>query len=371
MLKKIFYFLVAGFFGIAIWFINYQSDIHHYTSNMAKEAILEERYTDVVRIFGGLFDKRSLIKENNEKVILQIYPGTEQTQLIYYDNDEQKSYVNFERSYYFYLFNIGYNLETYVLEDKKVNYSSIRFYSNSNTYDYFFINNSEINKESYVSKPSSYEEAVFNSIRDFVSSYNNLNFVNVNFTETMINYIETKIGEINKIAIVDAKNTIVEEYVVSLDFNDQLFVDAGEMIDKYSYTLIEYEKINDKEAQSKLVDDFNIFYEDWFSSFKENMNNNYEFRFDNNVLSPKSLYFKSAWALVIYLVIVVLFYLILFHRRGLNNFARRIAKKELLKEQKPLKPHNIQDDFIDVDNPKIPENENEQENLIQGDKNEN
>lgn len=87
------------------------------------------------------------------------------------------------------------------------------------------------------------------------------------------------------------------------------------------------------------------------------------------MLSLTSLYFKSAWALVIYLVIVVLFYLILFHRRGLNNFARRIAKKEPLNEQKPLKPHNIQDDFIDVDNPKILEKENEQENLIQGDKN--
>ena len=87
MFKKIIYVVVAVFFGIAIFYINYATDQSAYKVDLIKNAIENEEYEIVPRLFGGLFDSESIIADSSDKFELKIYPGTER-QVVEYEDDK-------------------------------------------------------------------------------------------------------------------------------------------------------------------------------------------------------------------------------------------------------------------------------------------
>lgn len=351
MVKRIFFFVIAIFFAIAIYYLNYQSDKYEYTLELATNAIEEERYSDVVRVFSGLFDNRSLITEEDEDVILKVYPGTEQTQVLYYSGSNQQRYVNYEKSYYFYLFNLDFNYNTYSVNEVDNNKSGIKFISEDNEYDYYLINNEKINSNTYSEKPTTPALALLKGERNLFSTLEKANFININFSEKMLTEIVSKIGEINKVGIMDAEGNLVCCYDIKLNFTNDFFVDNEQMINKYSETLIKYQNTSDKSKKEQVTNEFSKYYEEWYEEFMATNNPNYSFGYDSKTLAPFKLYFKSIWSMIIYFIIVSLLYVIIFHRKQLVNLARKLAGKPVEK-LKPIGEYKIEDDKIDVDNPK-------------------
>ena len=358
MFKKICFFIIAGFFLIAIYYLNYQTDQYNHTLSILTEAIENKEYVNAAKVFGGFFDGKSIIEDDSDKLDLIIYPGTTQVEVAYYVDGEKTDYTDYEKSYQFYLFQNDFSLNSYTYgDDKQANYSGIRFLAqDGKSFMYYFVLNDLVNSEHYVEKPKKMIETLLNDNRDYASTEATLGFININVTQSMVTEIENKIGgDIVTLEIVDNENNVVYNHAISMQFNDQFFVDCNDMITKYSDTLKAYLKTSSKEEQEILIEDFNNYYDNWLVEFNNKNYATYTFGYTAEELSPNSLYYKSIDKVIVYVVAIVLIYIILFHRYELKKLVYKILKKDPPEDNRvdhTISDTTIEDDMIDVDNPK-------------------
>ena len=358
MFKKICFFIIAGFFGIAIYYLNYQTDQYNHTLNIINTAIEEEKYSDVARVFGGYFDTETIIKDDSDKLDLRIYPGTTQVNVEYYKNDSLVNHYDFVKTYYFYLFKTNYSLATFTYgESEQINYSGIKFIGESNKeYMYYFVINDQINANNFVEKPTEIIQTMLNNDRDYVTTNDSLKFISINFTDLMIEEIVKTIeSPITKLEIIDNENNVVYTQNVTLDFSEEFFKYSSEMITKYSDAIERYNEVKTTKEQEEVMAEFNEYYSKWMTKFEEDNILTYSFGFSKEELSPNSLYFESIDKLVIFLVILVLAYILLFHRYEIKVIVCKIFGKEPPLDNRvdeTISETTIEDDMIDVDNPK-------------------
>lgn len=341
MWKKVLYFGFAVIIGIVIALVGYSSNQYNHISGLVTSAVNEKRYEDVPRVFGGCFDTKSIITEDVDTLDLVIYPGTSLTNTSYTVSETKETYMVYEEAYYLYIFSPKFSFVNETGSDNKLqNKTAIRFNSGDKYYDYPFVATSSINSSEYVEKPSSIKETIMNTSRDLTTTQANWNFMTLTLTKTMMEFIKESNGaETTSISILDNTGKEVFSTDASLDFSQQFFTDIDDLIVNYNIYLKAYQKDkNDSEA----VNVFNKFYDEWYKEFEANTaTTGYTFRYDDSELSPTSLIWQTVGMEALFVVVVILLYILLFHFAGLKRiFSRETYKDYSVNKKRPNRAQN-------------------------------
>lgn len=376
MIKKIMYFILVIAIGIAVYYVDYNNKQYQHVLNILNTKLEEKNYVDVARIFGGLFDGNSLVdyKNDGDKLDLVVYPSTALSQFDFGDDKKEDIHFTYEKSYAVYLYDINFDLASYVDESlgTSVNYSGIKFISNDNEYNYYFIVNSTMNNAFYKKSPNDFTEALLNSSRDYVTTFENIGFMSINFTECMIEELVDELdGDIEKIQIMDSKGESIYETELNFNFNEQFFKDCNEMILKYDEYLLKLKAFeNDKKKSEELRSNFEKDYAVWLEEYKNFNQPTYTYSFDEEYLNPKSLRTKTYGTMAIYTSIAIVLYFLLLERKLVKKLIFKILRKPLEDEDDDIleDDYSIEDDMIDVDNGKSETEEIENNEEIQKNK---
>ena len=122
MVKKIMYLLIVIGLAIAVYYIDYNNKQYKYTEELLQDALEEDNYVDVARIFGGLFDAESLVdyKNDGKDFDFVLYPSMNLTSYDFGDEDKADIQYLYEKCYTAYLYKIDYDLSTYYDENIEV-----------------------------------------------------------------------------------------------------------------------------------------------------------------------------------------------------------------------------------------------------------
>ena len=378
MIKKIMYFILVIAIGIAVYYVDYNNKQYQHTLSILNNALEEKNYVDVAKIFGGLFDSQSIVdyKNDGDKLDLVIYPSTSLSQYDFGDEKKEDIHYTYQKSYGLYLYDANFDLASYLDESlgANVNYSGIKFLSETKEYNFYFIVDSSMNNSYYKKNPDDFTEALLNSSRDYVTTYETLGFMSISFNETMITEIVDELdGNITKIQIMDAKGNSVHEANVELDFTEQFFTDCGQMINNYNDYLVELKAAGSDKSKVKDINArFEIEYQQWLNDFEALNKPTYMYGFDEEYLNPKSLKKQTIGTLAIYMAITFAVYFLLFHRKLIKKLIFIIIRKPLPEDEDDDSPidddYSIEDDMIDVDAGKSEEQEIENNEEIQENK---
>lgn len=329
MWKKILFIGIAIVIGIVVYFLGYNSNQANHIYDMVNEAIENEHYSDVARILGGCFDPNSIYKDDSDDYDIVIYPATSLTTRVNYG--ENDVYYHYENAYYLYLFKTRFSVDKTSSGMQKTGF---RFYSDSGSYDYHFIVNSDTNSDEYKSNPSNLEEVLLNQEHQNLTN-TELKFVNCTLTQSQINQISSKIGgNITKMGIINSSGDEIDQFDISLDFSETFFskedgvAEFVTAFDQYLQNALAAE--GDKTKTKELEKEFSEYSNNWehnvFPALAEE--HGYTLRFENSILSPASLVWKTIGMLALYALVIVIFYILIFHFSKI----KRIFSKETYKD---------------------------------------
>ncbi len=335
MWKKILYFGIAIIFGIFIYIIGYSSNQMNHLESIVSSAIAEEKFYKVPMVWGGCFDTKSIVEDNTDKLDLQIYPATSQTDITFGSDDNTERYLEFEYAYYLYIFNAKFTTSTAVVGETKSNKTSIHFVSNetSKSYDYYFVVDDAINSSSYIETPTTKEEYLLNSSRDVTNTKDTWNFMRITFTKTMLDEIEKQIGgKITNLSINDCDGNSVYNTDIKLDYSQDFFSDKkmDEMFIKYNTYLDAYIAADgDNNKLKELNEEWGTQFETWKKEFiEETETTGYAIGYESSIVSPSKLVWQTVGMLALYALVIALFYILLFH----FSFIKSLFSKESYKD---------------------------------------
>ncbi len=321
MWKKILYIGIAVIIGIMVFVFGYNSNQINHLTNLVNEAIDSGKYYEVPKIWEGCFDTKSVIVDDTDKLDIEIYPATSERNISY--GSDSTRYLRYEKAYYFYIFKPKFSYtDVSTGSDSSYNRTGFRFYSGEKCYDYYFIVSDTINSSEYIESPRTKEEALLNATRNVTITQETWGFMRLTLGETELNQIRSEIGgDIDKLQLMDSTGVVVYEAPVDLNFNQAFFTDLQDLFDNYNIYLDEYLAANDdKDKINQASDKFNEFYEPWFKTFDENKETTgYTFRHDDAYLAPGSLLWQTIGIEALYLLVVAILYILLFHFKAIKN----------------------------------------------------
>ena len=322
MWKKVIYIGIAVIIGIAIFFLGYNSNQMNHLLNLVNDAITNERYHEVPMIWEGCFDTNSIVEKSSDDLDIVIYPATSQVDVTY---NTDKRYLKYEKAYYVYIFNAKFTYNNVSTgSDSSYNKTSMEFSNGTETYPYYFVADSTMNSSSYVANPTTVEDAVLKNQRNIVATFDSWNFMKFTLTETMAKEIQKELGgEITKITLKDSTGESKYTADVNLNFSQNFFSDLQILFDNYNTYLDAY-LTSDEEKIKEATNKFNEFYEPWYEEFNEKKEQTgYTFRYDDSYLAPGKLIWQTVGIEALYLVVVEIFYIILFHFKSLRRIFSR------------------------------------------------
>ncbi len=340
MLKKIGFFICAGFFAIAVIYLQYNTYRVEYVMDLYNSYIDNEEYGKVTTLFNYVVDTNSIVDEKNDNGVIEIYPGIMPVSATYKENAAEMSYVMYENVYHLYLFNSKYSFNDITSDDKVTNYSSVRFNSSTGEhYDYFLIQNADVNAAYYISEPKTKEEALLNCSRDYLDIIDSLGFLSLDFSNSEITEIESQIGNIESISIMSNEQDVKYTFNVSLDFNEVFFANSAELLNKHNQMLDEYEKSQSNDERKEIKNKLITALQEWEDQYCVNGSayyvNNDEFK------TPASVYWKLAGPMAIFILVVAFLYVLFFMRKQLKRLFNRLLGNTN-EEEEPITPNKEQ-----------------------------
>ena len=341
-IKKIIYLVIIFVLGIFVMYASYNGNKYQSIYDIVDTAIKSEKYEEVAKTFGGCFDTVPIVNKKNENLDLIVYNGTSIVDVTY---GEERSY-SYEPTYYVYMFNVNYEYENY---DGYMNYTSIIFKGeNGQTYKYPFILSEYVNTELIETENFTKEAAILDSTRNVITNMETWNFMFVNVTKPMVEYVSARMGgtEIVGFSLTDNKGNIVSETDVVFDFSQKFYNDTADLITEYNIWLDAYAKgENTDEAEAK----FNAFYEPWLEDFNNKKDETkYTFPYDSDYIVSNKVLWQTVGHMMIYALIMFAFYILFFHFDVICNiFIRIIPKgKKKKKETKEDKKEEVIEEVI-------------------------
>ncbi len=340
MWKKVLYLGIAIILGFMVYIISYNSNQMNHLESLVKNAIASEKFYEVPMVWDGCFDKKSIIENNSEEMDIVLYPATSQTDISYGPEDNTSRFVKYEKAYYLYIFNTKFSLESVKTDsEKSYNQSGIEFSNGTNKYNYYFVVDDKINSSSYVASPTTKEEVMLKGSRDVTNTNPVWNFMRVTFTETMLNQITQELdGKIETISIKDSEGKSRYSSKVDMSFSQAFFTDVKDLFDNYNVYLESYvEADGNKDKINEAQEKFNTFYNPWYDDFvSKTEQTGYTFRFDNDVLTPSKLTWQTLGVLALYIVVVAILYVLLFHFKAIRKIFSRDTYKKYSSDSKVL-----------------------------------
>ncbi|MDE5855722.1 MAG: hypothetical protein K2H06_01610 [Anaeroplasmataceae bacterium] len=314
----------------------------NHLEGIVKSAIEKEEYYKVPMVWGGCFDTKSIVENNSDKLDLMIYPATSQTDITFGEEDNSSRYLEFERAYYVYIFNAKYSVDTATDGASSFNKTAIEFSSNDSdsvSYNYYFVANETINSNVYVKEPKTKEEVLLNNEREVTNTNKTWNFMRITFTETMLKQISKEMkGSIDKLSVKDCDGNAVYSVNVSLDFSQDFFenVKVKDILTQYNSYLSSYLAADgDSNKLKELNKEWKVKFDTWKSEFREDIpNTGYAIGYEKDVVTPSKLVWQTIGMLALYAIVVLLFYVLLFHFSTIKRIFSRENYKDYSKDSK-------------------------------------
>ncbi|MDE6408229.1 MAG: hypothetical protein K2K50_06465 [Anaeroplasmataceae bacterium] len=341
MWKKILYFGIAIVIGILVYIIGYSSNQMNHLEGIVKGAIQKEEYYKVPMVWGGCFDTKSICDNNSDKLDLMIYPATSQTDVTYGEDNSTRC-LEFEKAYYVYIFNAKFSVDTATDGKNSFNKTAIEFSSNdagSSSYDYYFVVNENINSNVYVKEPKSVEEVLLNNAREVTNTNATWNFMRITFTETMLKQMTKEMnGNIHKLSVKDCDGNVVYSVNVNLDFSQGFFADTkiDEILTKYNTYLSAYLAAEgDSSKLKELNGTWGKEFDTWKKEFTEaSPTTGYTIGYERSYVTPSKLVWQTIGMLILYAVVILLFYMLLFHFGAIRRIFSRETYKDYSRDSK-------------------------------------
>lgn len=344
MWKKILYFGIAIVFGILVYIIGYSSNQMNHLEGLVSSAIEKEEFYKVPMVWGGCFDTKSIIDNTTDKMDIMLYPATSQTDVTYGSEEDSKRFLEFERAYYLYIFNAKFSIDTATDGTSNFNKTAIEFSSSdagSSSYDYFFIVNETINSSQYVKEPTTKEEVLLNNSREVTNTNSTWNFMRVTFTETMLKQISKEMnGNITKLSVKNSDGEVVFSVDVQLDFSQGFFQHEKitTILVKYNNYLQDYlaaegDSTKLKELNSKWNDELAV----WKKDFNDSTSSTgFAMGYERSVVTPSKLVWQTIGMLILYAIVILLFYVLLFHFSAIKRIFSRENSKDYSSRSKVM-----------------------------------
>lgn len=339
-IKKFIFLLIIFVLGIFVMYASFNGNKYQSIFNIVDTAIKTEKYEEVAKTFGGCFDTTPIVNHKNENADVIVYNGTSIVDLTY---GEERSY-SYEPTYYVYIFNAKYEYDNY---EGSLNDSAIIFKGeNGQTYKYPFVLSNQVNSDLIEQENFTKEAAILNSARDVTTHMDTWNFMYVNVTKPMLEYISGHMGgsKITGFSLTDNKGNVVVEIDVVFDYSQKFFKDTSELVYEYNLWLEAYDK-NENVEEAKVR--FDNFYEPWLEEFEKNKEQTgYTFPYDSDYLVSKKVLWQTVGHMMIYGAIMLGFYLLFFHFDLIGNLFIRIIPKRKKKDDKKENKKDEQKDII-------------------------
>ena len=328
MWKKVLYIGIAVVIGIFVYIIGYQSNQYNHLTSVVNDAIASSNYSDVAKVFGGCFDTNSIVEDDADDLDLVVYPATSLIDQKYYQGENEVRYLKYEAAYYIYIFKSSFSYSNTTSSSGAVsNETGFVFYSGQNEYHYHFVVSDSVNNTEYVEHPTNPKELVLNNGRDYTNSQSTWYFMTITLTETMLDDIVKELnGNIDSMAIVDSFGEEVYKTNINLDFSQEFFIDLEPLFENYNVYLTDYAK-GVAGAEEKFLEFYGVTGGDtgWLNTTFEGYKTTkgYTFRFDDSYLSPSKLVWQTIGMLVLYMLVMALFYILIFHFRSIKRLFTR------------------------------------------------
>lgn len=337
MWKKVLYIGLALVIGIMIGVVGYSSNQFNHIYDLAKNAIEEKNYAEVPKIFGGCFDTHSIVEDQSDQLDIVVYPATSMTDLTY--GEEEQRYLKYEEAYYIYLFEPKFTYINVSTSDSTTENKTAFVFSSANgsSVTYPFVANDSINDTYYVEKPTTVTEAVLNQERDLTSTQSNWGFMFFTVTKTMLDEFQSQTREdITSLQILNNEGNPIFTADIPLNFSQPFFKDVEPLIINYNdYLDVYVTGENVDEAEQEFSDFYNLWLQEEFNEKKEEKG--YTFRYEDKVLSPGSLIWKTFGMLVLYIVAIALFYILIFHFNWIRKIFSRDTYRDFSSKRKGTK----------------------------------
>ena len=302
----------------------------------------DAEYSDIARCFSifstPLENEPSLLyAEENGKNIIFIYESVNQHNASYSIDGKDETISRVENVYLVTILHPEFNFLN--LSDK-TNPSAFRFYgTNGKHYDYIFNLSSDCNSGTYLAKPTTEKESVLRGGRSLLDTYRtSYDLVFFPLTETTMSFIKEQVGsDIAGFNIVDnATNSVYKksEYVdFKFDFPNAAGTFYADMEDFVKYYNIYTENREGKgDYDTDTVNAASVYIESFTkdpSSMIPDFNTKYIQGYPReSVYTGTDMVMKTIGITLLFVVVVALIYILLFHLKSIKKFIRRFSKKE-------------------------------------------
>lgn len=340
---KVVYVTIAAVLAFVLYLGFYSSFRTDYVVNMAKTAVQNKDYVTIDKMFNVTFDSKSILNSQaSDKVYVEVLPSISRLDVSTYTKNDDDSYKAndstylFEYNYSFYFYEIDFSLSDRSDNGKTLNNTSIRFYNDDNKYyDYYFRITSSVNSELYTMYPLSVSEGLLNTSRDMVYTYNYVNLCYATFNETILNIISNDYLDgksITKYTLVDSNGSeVFTPSEIDLSFNQQFFKETEIITFKEKYNA--YLSASDDEKDTRLTEFENWYYGEnkdgvFYTFYETTAHPTYMHQFDESVLTPSSIIWKSIGLLALYILAVVILYILIFKFKWIKSIVTRKKANE-------------------------------------------
>ncbi|MDE7384754.1 MAG: hypothetical protein K2M84_03240, partial [Anaeroplasmataceae bacterium] len=191
----------------------------------------------------------------------------------------------------------------------------------------------------YVKEPKSKEEVLLNNAREVTNTNANWNFMRITFTETMINQMVKEMnGTIHKLSIKDCDGNVIYSVDANLDFSQDFYKDSKveEIFTKYNTYLSSYLAAEgDSSKLKELNNTWSKEFDTWKKEFAEaSPNTGYTIGYERNVVTPSKLVWQTVGMLALYALVILLFYVLLFHFSAIKRLFSRENYKDYSRDSK-------------------------------------
>ena len=342
---KVVYVTIAAVLCFILYIGFYNTFTSDYVIEFASTAVKEKDYETIAKVFNVTFDLNSIVDDQpTDKVHIEVLPSISRMDVNTYkeevDSDGNKKYTAtanylFEYNYSFYLYEPKFSTTNQVDGNIISNKTGLKFYNENNeSFTYYFRNTEKIHEEGfYEAYPKTLSDALLKSNREqlYTNELIGVSFVTIN--ESVIKYIESDYlnnQKISKYTVVDSNgNEVFEPTTITLDFT-QAFFNEPEIVEfktKYN-AVIEAQKESTDAANQKYAEFEKWYYGEnqdgvFYTFYETEAHPTYMHQFDESVLKPASIIWKTIGILALFLLAAVILYILLFHFRFIKRIVTR------------------------------------------------
>lgn len=342
---KVLYAVFAIIAAVIIFFGMESSLVSQNYINILKQAgetaSKEKDYDDLARcfsLFSTPIDKQKAyhIAQGDENITV-IYPSVNNFTSTYVVDGKTKTYSRIENVYLVIIYN-----PTFQFEDSSdgTNKSAIRIKGTKEDgtdtyYDYNFTVSSKINSNLFIQDATNEKDGSLHAERKHITEYREYNLIFASFPETLMKYMmeDADMKTVTGLNIVENTGKEIykdSDYITkgSLDYSQEFFTDLSTWV-KNANIYMEYG--NGKDFEQEVIDEATNYVTDFTTNpdqFVANFSDKYIRGIEREeVFTGAPVYGKALGIVALFLVVIILLYMVLFHLNWIKEFVKRFSKK--------------------------------------------